>query len=160
MASNSNNNPGVSLVEIVPEGVDVDEVLTLVFPRCSLTNNTNDNYLVGPTYSHVNQVQVDPQDKVMSESQTLQSYQTLTSSVCTKTLNLQDVCCPAVFHAPSVHLRGPPQKEGVSPAQYQSKIKQVKGVCCVNPCLLVPSVPNVPNAVSEQNVGGRLQKFW
>ena len=72
---------------------------------------------------------LDPQcqDKVMSESQTLQSYQTLTSSVCTKTLNLQDVCCPAVFHAPSVHLRGPPQKKGVSPARYQSKIKHVKG---------------------------------
>ena len=131
LACSSNNNPGVSLVEIVPEGVDVDGVLTLVFPRCSLTNNTNDSYLVGPTYSHVNQVQVDPQcqDKVMSESQTLESYQTLTSSVCTKTLNLQDVCCPAAFHAPSVNLRGPPQKKGVSPARYQSKIKHVKGVC-------------------------------
>ena len=117
---------------------------------------------MGPTYSYVNQVQVDPQcqDKVMSESQTLQSYQALTSSVYRKTLNLQDVCCPAVFHAPSVHLRGPPQKKGVSPAHYQSKIKHVKVVCCVNPCPFVPSVPNVPNAVSEQTVGGRLQKFW
>ena len=70
------------------------------------------------------------------------------------------MCCPAVFHAPSVHLRGPPQKKGVSPALYQSKTKHVKGVCCVNPCLFVPSVPNVPNAVSEQAVGGRLQRFW
>ena len=70
------------------------------------------------------------------------------------------VSYPVVFHAPTVHSRGPPQKNGVSPAPCQSKIKQVKGVCCVNPCLSVPSVPNVPNAVSEQNVGGRLQKFW
>ena len=96
----------------------------------------------------------------MSKSQTLESYQTLTSSVFSKTLSLQDVFCPAVFHAPSVHLRGPPQKKGVSPARYLSKIKHVKGVCCVNPCLSVPSVPNAPSAVSEQNVGGRLQKFW
>ena len=65
-----------------------------------------------------------------------------------------------VFHAPSIHLRGPPQKKGVSPVPCQSKIKHVKGVCCVNPCLSVPSVPHVPNAVSKQDVGGRLQKFW
>ena len=135
---------------------------TLVFPRCIPTNNTNDNYLVGPNYSHVNQVQRDPQfqDKVVSESQTLQTYQTLTSSVCTETLNPQDVCCPAVFRVHSVRSRGPPQKKGVSPALYQSRIKHVKGVCCVNPCRFVPSVPSVPNAVPEQAVGGRLQRFW
>ena len=117
---------------------------------------------MGPNYSHVNQVQRDPQfqDKVVSESQTLQTYQTLTSSVCTETLNPQDVCCPAVFRVHSVRSRGPPQKKGVSPALYQSRINHVKGVCCVNPCRFVPSVPSVPNAVPEQAVGGRLQRFW
>ena len=52
-----------------------------------------------------------------------------------------------------------PQKKGLSPGHSVNKIKHVKGVCCVNPCLSVPSVPNVPNAVIEQSVGGRLQKF-
>ena len=76
------------------------------------------------------------------------------------------VCCKTqftnrqIFHAPSVHSHGPPQKKGVRPVPCQSKIKHVKGVCCVNPCLSVPSVSNVSNAVSEQNVGGRLQSFW
>ena len=52
------------------------------------------------------------------------------------------------------------QKKGVRPVLCQNKIKHVKGVCCVNPCLSAPSVSNVPNAVSEQSVGGRLQSFW
>ena len=76
-----------------------------------------------------------------------------------QTLKL-DVSYPVVCHALSVHLPGLSQKKGVRPVPYQSKIKHVKGVCCVNPSLFVPSVSNVPNAVSEQNVGGRLQSFW
>ena len=52
------------------------------------------------------------------------------------------------------------QKKGVGPGNCLNKIKHVKDVLCVNPCVFVPSVPNVPNAVTEQNVGGRLQKFW
>ena len=99
------------------------------------------------------------QNKTMSKFQTLGSTQTLISSVVSKTLSPLNVCCPVVFHAASVHLLGPLQKRGVSPAHCQSKIKHVKGVCCVNPCFSVLSVPNVPSAVSEQNVGGRLQKF-
>ena len=75
-----------------------------------------------------------------------------------KTLKL-DVSYPVVFHAP-VHSHGPPQKKGVRPVPCQNKIKHVKGVCCVNPFLSAPSVSNVSNAVSKQNVGGRLQSFW
>ena len=58
-----------------------------------------------------------------------------------------------------VPLHGLPQRKGVSPDQSLNRIKHVKGVCCVNPCLSVPPVPNVPNAVIEQSVGGRLQGF-
>ena len=71
-----------------------------------------------------------------------------------------DVCCPVVNHVHTVHSHRPPQKKGVRPDHCQNKIKHVKGVCCVSPCLSAPSVSNVPNAVSEQNVGGRLQSFW
>ena len=64
------------------------------------------------------------------------------------------MCYPVVNHVPTVHSHGPPQKKGVS------KIKHVKGVFCVSPCLSVPTAPNVPNAVAGKNVGGRLQQFW
>ena len=57
-------------------------------------------------------------------------------------------------------VHGPPQRKGVSPGHYLSKINHVKGVFCVNPCLSVPPVPNVPSAVAGQIVGGRLQQFW
>ena len=77
----------------------------------------------------------------------------------TQCLNKQkidlDVSCPVVSHAPSVHFPGLLQQKGVRPVPCQNKIKHVKDVCCVNPCLFVPSVPNVPIAVSEQNVGGK-----
>ena len=79
--------------------------------------------------------------------------------VVTKTLKL-DVSCHAVNHALTVPLHGLPQKKGLSPDQSLNRIKYVKGVCCVNPCLSARLVPNIPNAVIEQNVGGRLQKFW
>ena len=99
----------------------------------------------------------------MSESQISVSYrqsQTVTSSVVSKTLSLLDVCYPVVNHVPTAHSHGPPQKKGVSPGQCLIKIKHVKGVSCVSPCLSVPFAPNIPNAVAGQNVGGRLQQFW
>ena len=71
-----------------------------------------------------------------------------------------DVFYHVVPHVPFVSLHGHPQKKGLSPDHTESKLKHVKGVCCVNPCLSVPPVPNVPNAVIEQSVGGRLQRFW
>ena len=76
-----------------------------------------------------------------------------------QTVNL-DVSYNVVSHVHSVPLHGPPQRKGVSPGQSVSKINHVKGVCCVNPCRSALSVTNVPNAVPEHNVGGRLQKFW
>ena len=115
------------------------EVQTLVFPRPSRTNSLNDNYYVGSQTLHVRPVRRDPK-----------CYKTQLLSKQTVKL---DVYYPVVLHALSVLLPGLPQKKGVRPVPYQDKIKHVKGVCCVNPCLFVPSVPNVPSAVSEQNVG-------
>ena len=65
-----------------------------------------------------------------------------------------------VPHVPLVSLHGHPQKKGTCPDHTVNRIKHVKGVCCVNPCLSVPPVPNVPNAIIKQSVGGRLQIFW
>ena len=42
----------------------------------------------------------------------------------------------------------------------QSEIKCVKPVCCVNPCLYVLTVQNVPHVVPNPPVGSRLQRFW
>ena len=122
------------------------EVPTLVFPRPSHTSTLNDNYCVVSKTLPVDLIRRDPV-----------CYKTHLSD--RKTLKF-DVSYPVVFHAPSVHSHGPPQKKGVRPAPCQNKIKHLKGACCVNPCLSAPSVPNVPNAVSKQNVGGRLQSFW
>ena len=140
------SNHGISLVDIIPEDVGVAEVPSLVFPRPSHTNSLNDNYCVSQNSLHVNSVKREPV-----------CYQTQSSN---KQKVKLDAGYPVVFHAPSVHFPGPPQKKGVRPVPCQSKIKHVKGVCCVNPCLFVPSVPNCPSAVSEQTVGGRLQRFW
>ena len=143
---NLNSSLGINSAGIALEDVGVAEVPTLVFPRPSHTSTLNDNYCGVSKTLHVDLIRRDPV-----------CYKTQLSN--RKTLKL-DVSYPVVFHAPSVHSRGPPQKKGVRPAPCQNKIKHVKGVCCVNPCLSAPSVPNVPNAVSEQNVGGRLQSFW
>ena len=138
------------------------EVLTLVFQRGSLLSHTNDNYLNGPTVSLVNQVQLDPQcqDRNLSVFQNLRRCQTLNKPLVPKTLSLLGVCCPVVNPVLTVLSHGHPQKKGVSPGNCLNKIKHVKGVCCVNPCVFAPSVSNVPNAVAEQNVGGRLQQYW
>ena len=137
-----NNNPGVNLADTIPEDVGVAEVPTLVFPGPSHSSNLNDNYCSKPNRLYVKVVEG--------------------KSVCCQTqcsdgqkIDL-DVSCPVVFHAPTVHSPGLPQKKGVRPVPYQNKIKHVKDVCCVNPCLFVPLVSNVPSAVPEQNVGGRL----
>ena len=153
---------GGSLAEIVPEGGGVVEVLTLVFQRGSLLSHTNDNYLNGPTVSLVNQVQLDPQcqDKNLSVCQNLKSYQTVNKPLVPKTLNLLGVCCPVVNPVRTILSHGHPQKKGASPGNCLNKIKHVKGVCCVNPCVFAPIMSNVPNAVAGQNVGGRLQQFW
>ena len=119
------------------------EVPTLIFPNPSPTSILNDNYCVGPKTLHVNSVR---RDTVFCKTQLLNS----------QTLKL-DVPYHVVCHALSVHLPGLPQKKGVRPLPYRNKIKHVKGVCCVNPCLFAPPVSNVHNAVSKQNVGGRLQ---
>ena len=135
------------------------EVLTLVFQRGSLLSHTNDNYLNGPAVSLVNQIQLDSQcqDRILPVGQNLRSCQTLNKPLVPKALSLLGVCCPVVN--PVLSHRHPQQK-GVSPGNCLNKIKHVKGACCVNPCVFAPSVSNVPNAVAEQNVGGRLQQFW
>ena len=70
------------------------------------------------------------------------------------------MCYHVANHAHTVSFTGPPQKKGLSPDLLWNKIKYVKGVSCVSPCLFAPLVHNVPNVVKGQSVGGRLQKFW
>ena len=73
----------------------------------------------------------------------------------------QDVSCiDVVDHVPTVIIQGQPQRKGLSPGCGLSKIKLVKGVSCVSPCLSAPSLPNVPHVATEISVGGRLQSFW
>ena len=147
-----------------------DEVSTLVSPSLNNTSPINDNYCVSPTPVQVNQVQLDPQSAIVfSRAQNVNKLvsKTVSNPVVSKTINpvvaqtlKLDVSCYAVTHAHIVPLHRLPQKKGLSPDQSMNKIKHVKGVCCVNPCLSVPPVPNVPNAVIKQSVGGRLQRFW
>ena len=68
--------------------------------------------------------------------------------------------CHAVTHAHTVHFAGHPQKKGLSPDLLLRKIKYVKGVSCVSPCLFAPLVHSVPSVITRQSVGSRLQKFW
>ena len=132
-----NINRGINSVDTVPEDV-----------------GSNPRFSKAQSYKHFS---VSPNSlQIFSVKREAVCYQTQYSN---KTVNL-DVSYPVIFHAPFVHFPGSPQKKGVRPVHCQNKIEHVKGVCCVNPCLFVPSVPNVPSVVSEQNVGGRLQRFW
>ena len=67
---------------------------------------------------------------------------------------------PAVSHVPIVVGTGLPQMKGLSPAPCLTKVKHVKSVSFVSPCLSVPPVPSVSNVVECPLVGGRLQRFW
>ena len=122
---------------------------TLVSSSHRPLSNINDSYCVNPTSVPVNLVRLDSESQKTEFSKTL-NVVTLKS----------DVCCHAVSLVPTVHSHGLPQKKGVSPGYCLSKINHVKDVCCVDQCHFVPSVPNVPSAVVEQPVGGRLQEFW
>ena len=110
------------------------------------TRDTNDNYCLS---------QVVVNSNVLVKSQLNKQ----TSKTAVKTRHL-DVNSPAANHVPSVTYIGLPQKKGISPAPYKNKIKSVKGVCCVNPCLSVPCVHNAHTVAKPPNVGGRLQQFW
>ena len=141
-----NNSRGVSSADTAPEDGDMVEGPTLVFPGPSHTNTQNDNYCLNPNPLYLSPVRGD------LCCQQVQYVNRQKPDL--------DVSCHVVFPAPSVHFPGPPQRKGVSPVPCQSKIKHVKDVCCVDHCLSAQSVPNVPSAAAEQNVGGRLQKFW
>ena len=140
-------------------------VLTLVSPSLTSISPINDNYCVGPTHIQVDPVQLDPKSAmVFSMAQDVDKLNLKT--VVSKTVNpivtqarQLDVSYHVVPHVHIVSLHGPPQKKGLSPDQTVSKIKHVKGVCCVNPCLSVPPVPNVPNAVVKQCVGEGYKGF-
>ena len=146
------------------------EVETLIFPSRTNTSPTNDYYCLGPTPIQVNQCQLDSSEKVVSSKfQSVDKLFSKTESnpivpetvtpVQFQTVNL-DVSYNPVSPVLFVPLHGLPQKKGLSPGQSVNKIKHVKDVCCVNSCRFVPPVPNVPNAVIEQSVGGRLHNFW
>ena len=91
------------------------EARTLVFPRGSLLNHTNDNYLNGPTVSLVNQIQLDPQcqDRILPVGQKLRSCQTLNKPLVPKTLSRLGVCCDVVNPVRTVLSHGHPQNKGV-----------------------------------------------
>ena len=148
----NSNSRGGSLVGSDLEVVEGAEVETLVSLSPTSTSPTNDNYCLGPTPVFVSQLQLDRSNVQKAVPKTL-------DPISCQTVNL-DVSYNVVSHVLSVPLHGPPQRKGVSPGHSVNKIKHVKGVCCVNPCRSALPVTIVPNAVPEQNVGGRLQKFW
>ena len=148
----NSNSLGDSSVETGLGVVDVAEVAILVSPSPTSINPTNDSYCLGPTPMYVSQCQLDQLNVQKVVPKTLDPISCQTVKV--------DVSYNVVSHVLSVPLHGPPQRKRLSPDQSVNKIKHVKDVCCVDPCHSAPSVTNVPNAVPEQNVGGRLQKFW
>ena len=119
-------------------------------------------YLGGPTVKLVHQIQLDPQcqDKSVSSNISLDKFQTVNKVPFFKHESRRTVYCPVVSPVRSVLSHGHPQKKGVSPGNCLNKIKSVKSVFCVDPCVFAPIVPSVPSAVSEHNVGDRLQEFW
>ena len=168
----NNNSLGDNSAGVALEGVDMDGVPPLISPSLTNTRPINDNYCVGPTSIQVPQFQLDPrvvQNRVISKDQGLNSSLCPTVinpvisktvvPVISKTLKL-DVSYHVADHAHTVPLHGLPQKKGLIPLHSLNRIKHVKGVCCVSPCISAPLVPNILNAVTGQSVGGRLQKFW
>ena len=139
---------GVNLLGTEIEVVAVVEAQTLVFPGHEEINLTNDNYFSTPTQFKLSVEQVG--------SVKQKRKQTLRDLICKKAVSYQDVIC----HVHSVTLHGQPQRKGLGPDLSLNKIKVVKGVSCVSPCLSAPSVPNVPHVATEICVGGRLQSFW
>ena len=112
------------------------EVAILVFPGHEATNLSNDNYCVVPTQFVRHVSRLDQRlDQTVAKDKVFLSL---------KDLNHQKV----VNHVPSAILHGQLQKKGVGPTQSMSKIKVVKGVCCVNLLSSVQSVQNVPHVVT------------
>ena len=66
-------------------------------------------------------------------------------------------CCKSCSYC---NYSGAAAKERLRPGLCLNRIKLVKGVSCVSPCLFAPSVPNVPHVATGISVGGRLQSFW
>ena len=160
----NNSSRGDSSVGVDLEDVDMVEVLTLVSSSLTSISPINDIYCVCPTPIQGHQFQLDlpnVQNVIVTRAQNrdiLVSKPVISKTInpiVTHTLKL-DVSCHVVTPAHIVPLHGPLQKKGLSPDQSLNRIKHVKGVCCVNPCLSAPLAPNVPSAVTGQSVGGRL----
>ena len=150
-----NNNHGDNLAKTIPGDVVEDVVQTLVSLEGNSTNHINDNYCTSPTHCLVNSLQLDQMSQNLVVNIKTNKYVQNTLETVnpkrSKTVNLA-VSSNVVNHALSAITQGHPQKKGLSPDQCLNKIKLVKGVCCVNRCRSFPNAPNVPSAVTGQNV--------
>ena len=116
----------------------MEAAIPVISPDRPVNSLINDNYFL-----------VDPQLKPSGEDPMCQDL----NKHVIKTVNLN-----VVFPAPSV--TGLSENKDIRPNQNQTEIKCVKPVCCVNPCLYVPTVQNVLHVVPNPPVGARLQRFW
>ena len=116
----------------------MEATIPVISPNRPVNNPINDNYCL-----------VDPQVDLSVEDPYCQN---LNKNV-NKTVNL-----PVVGHVP--YVTGQSENKDLSPSQVPMKIKCVKPVCCVNPCLCAPTVQNVSPVVENPPVGARLQRFW
>ena len=116
----------------------MEATIPVISPNRPVNNPINDNYCL-----------VDPQVDLSVEDPFCQN---LNKNV-NKTVNL-----PVVGHVP--YVTGQSENKDLSPSQVPMKIKCVKPVCCVNPCLCAPTVQNVSPVVENPPVGARLQRFW
>ena len=116
----------------------MEATIPVISPNRPVNNPINDNYCL-----------VDPQVDLSVEDPLCQN---LNKNV-NKTVNL-----PVVGHVP--YVTGQSENKDLSPSQVPMKIKCVKPVCCVNPCLCAPTVQNVSPVVENPPVGARLQRFW
>ena len=160
--SNNNISLGDSSVGVVPG--DVDEVPTLVSPSLNNISPINHNCCRSNLFSSksvsVGPAQSSERNVFRGSDHRQTSFKDISQLVFSKTINpvvsqtlKLDVSCYAVTRAHIVPLHELPQRKGLSPDHSMNKIKHVKGVCCVNSCLSVTPVFNVPNAVIEQSVG-------